>query len=71
MKRSERPGALVARLEEQDLSPLLIPHGTTWGLYTPAGTKLDKQLLPENRPRSFRSSGGLFRPWQFRRIPQL
>ena len=47
------PGALVARLEEQNLSPLLIPHGTTWGLYTPAGTKLDKHLKAENRPEAF------------------
>jgi len=47
------PGELVARLEQQNLSPLLIPHGTTWGLYTPHGTKLDKQLLPENRPEAY------------------
>jgi hypothetical protein len=44
------PGELVQRLEAQGLDYLLIPHGTSWGFYTPPGTTLDKQLEAEQRP---------------------
>lgn len=45
------PGDLVRKLiDEQGLDPLIIPHGTTWGFYTPAGSTWDKQLVPANRP---------------------
>jgi len=44
------PGELVARLEQQGLDPLVIPHGSTWGFYTPTGTSWDKQLKAEMRP---------------------
>ena len=48
------PGELIDRLDAQGLDPLIIPHGSTWGLYTPAGTTWDKQLQPEHRPEEFR-----------------
>jgi Protein of unknown function (DUF3604) len=44
------PGDLVARLESQGLNPLIIPHGSSWGFYTPPGTSWDKQLEPDARP---------------------
>tara|TARA_R110002073_G_scaffold18767_17_gene69237 strand:- start:3875 stop:6118 length:2244 start_codon:yes stop_codon:yes gene_type:complete len=47
---ADTPGDLVARLESQDLDPIIIPHGSTWGLYTPPGTTWDKQLVPDMRP---------------------
>ncbi len=44
------PGALVTRLNSQKLDYLLIPHGTSWGFYTPPGTSFDKQLSPKMHP---------------------
>ncbi|MEM9704779.1 MAG: DUF3604 domain-containing protein [Pseudomonadota bacterium] len=47
------PGELVSRLESQGLDPLIIPHGSTWGMYTPPGTTWGKQLNPKLRPEKF------------------
>ncbi|MGC6475333.1 MAG: DUF3604 domain-containing protein [Parvibaculales bacterium] len=48
------PGDLVRKLrDEQNLDPLIIPHGSTWGLYTPPGSSWDKSLRAENRPGEF------------------
>ena len=47
---AETPGALVDSLTEQNLDPLIIPHGTAWGFYTPTGVTFDKHLKAENRP---------------------
>jgi hypothetical protein len=47
------PGELVNSLEQQGLDPLIIPHGTTWGFYTPTATSFDKHLKAENRPEMF------------------
>ena len=44
------PGELVERLDAQGLDYVLIPHGTSWGFYTPPGTTLDKQLQQAQRP---------------------
>ena len=41
---ADNPGRLVDSLAAQNLDPLIIPHGTTWGLYTPQGSSWDKQL---------------------------
>ncbi len=38
------PGELFEKLDQWDLPALVIPHGTTWGFYTPPGTSFDKQL---------------------------
>ncbi|MCH1568434.1 MAG: DUF3604 domain-containing protein, partial [Alphaproteobacteria bacterium] len=47
---AETPGALVDSLEAQNLDPLIIPHGSTWGFYTPTTVTYDKHLKAENRP---------------------
>ena len=47
------PGELVRRLEEQSLRPIIIPHGSSWGFYTPPTTSWDKQLKKEMRPEAF------------------
>ncbi len=47
---AETPGALVDSLEAQNLDPLIIPHGTTWGFYTPTTVTFGKHLKAEHRP---------------------
>ena len=66
------PGQLVERLDSQGLEYLLIPHGTTWGFYTPPGTTFDKQLEGNERPErqtlievmSGHGNSEEFRPWR-------
>lgn len=53
-EQAATPGELVQRLEEQRLEPLIIPHGSTWGFYTPPGTSWDKALRPAERPERSR-----------------
>jgi hypothetical protein len=45
MDTAETPAALFARLDEQGNEAIVIPHGTTWGFYTPPGSAWDKQLV--------------------------
>jgi len=52
-EQAATPGELVRRLEEQGLDPLIIPHGSSWGFYTPPGTTWDKSLAPSERPEVF------------------
>jgi hypothetical protein len=50
MEFAARPGDLARKLfDEQKLSPLIIPHGTSWGFYTPPGTNWLKALDPAER----------------------
>ena len=46
------PRVLFEKLSQWGGEALVIPHGTTWGLYTPPGTRFDKQLTSaENDPK--------------------
>jgi hypothetical protein len=49
------PGDLARKLyDEQKLQPLIIPHGSSWGFYTPPGVNWDKALLKKDRPEVFK-----------------
>ncbi len=40
----ETPAELFSLLDRWDQEAVVIPHGTTWGFYTPMGSAWDKQL---------------------------
>jgi hypothetical protein len=44
METADTPADLFRRLDDWGLDSIVIPHGTTWGFYTPPGSKWDKQL---------------------------
>jgi len=44
MEQTATPDELFAKLHDWGFPAMVIPHGTTWGLYTPQGTTYDKQL---------------------------
>ncbi|MFI5300623.1 MAG: DUF3604 domain-containing protein, partial [Polyangiales bacterium] len=43
------PRELFDRLDQWGFTSMVIPHGTTWGLYTPAGSDWHKQLTGVQR----------------------
>ncbi|MCH2170238.1 DUF3604 domain-containing protein [Myxococcota bacterium] len=40
------PETLFEKLNDWNLASMVIPHGTSWGFYTPPGSSWDKQLTP-------------------------
>lgn len=67
------PGELFKKLNEWETPSLVIPHGTTWGFYTPEGSTLDKQLKSDQHDpdRQFlfeifsgHGSSEEYRPWR-------
>ncbi|MCB9724425.1 MAG: DUF3604 domain-containing protein [Spirochaetaceae bacterium] len=40
----ETPDLLFEKLDDWDVASIVIPHGTTWGFYTPPGSDWAKQL---------------------------
>lgn len=71
-EQAATPGELVRRLDEQKLDPLIIPHGSSWGFYTPPGTTWDKSLKPAEQPERFslieiysgHGNSEEYRPWR-------
>jgi len=70
---ADTPADLARKLyDELELDPVIIPHGTSWGFYTPTGTTLDKQLKAEMRPEdqelievmSGHGNSEEYRPWR-------
>ena len=70
---ADDPAGLFAKLRDWDVESMVIPHGTTWGFYTPPGSSWDKQLQPGQHDPSlqqlievFSGHGNSeeFRPWR-------
>jgi hypothetical protein len=67
------PEELFAKLDDWGVAATVIPHGTTWGMYTPPGSSWDKQLdARQHDPRRQRlvevfsghGNSEEFRPWR-------
>jgi len=49
-EKADTPQELFEKLAQWGFPTIVIPHGTTWGLYTPPGTTFDKQLVAAQQP---------------------
>jgi Protein of unknown function (DUF3604) len=49
-EKADTPQELFEKLAQWGFDAIVIPHGTTWGLYTPPGTTFDKQLVAAQQP---------------------
>ena len=47
-ERAETPKELFTRLDELGLEAIVIPHGTTWGIHSPANSRMSSQLYNGN-----------------------
>lgn len=55
LESADTPADLFRKLREWGHAALVIPHGTAWGIYTPPGSSLDKQLTREQHDPEFQS----------------
>ncbi len=44
---AENPGELYGKLDQWGFDTLVVPHGSSWGIYTPPGASWDHQLKAE------------------------
>ncbi len=51
LEGTPNPEELFAKLDDWGFESLVIPHGTSWGLYTPAGSDWRKQLAGHDPDR--------------------
>ena len=67
------PSELFAKMDDWGFPYLAIPHGNTWGFYTPPGSSWDKQLAEHTSPdlhepliEVFSGHGNIeeYRPWR-------
>ena len=47
-ERAETPKELFSKLDELGLEAIVIPHGTTWGIHSPANSSMSSQLYNGN-----------------------
>ena len=47
-ERANTPRELFNKIDELGLDALVIPHGTTWGIHSPANSTMSSQLLNDN-----------------------
>ena len=70
-RRAPRREKLFAKLDQWGYPALVIPHGTTWGIYTPPGSAWDKQLnAKQHDPERQRLIEVYSGPRQLRGVPR-